>query len=239
MKRVVHRPELCADGFDEATEAICRLRRIEEALKQSNAHEPRKGGTSGRNCWTRGLDALLAATRRYAPPLHWLWVVVVTLGFFIYAHLVAWTTRLAVAGERRWPDVSSPCVLAMWRRMRELVASGRGAPQAAIANGDYDRTRSSWRLPGALLPIARVARGERRKRRERMGSVGPTRTRDGARRLRRDHGGWRRPCPRREDWRGGARIGDGGATAAGRRRLSPGHPRATQMGSGANSGPIR
>ncbi len=114
MKRVIHRPESRAGGFDEAAEALCSLRRIKEELKQSNANEPGRGGTSDRNWWARGLDALLAATRRYAPPLHWLWIVVVALVFFIYARLAALTTRLAVAGERGWPDVPSHCVLAMW-----------------------------------------------------------------------------------------------------------------------------
>jgi hypothetical protein len=33
MKRGIHRPELCAGGSDEVAEAICSLRRIEEALK--------------------------------------------------------------------------------------------------------------------------------------------------------------------------------------------------------------
>ncbi len=70
MKRAIHRPGLYTGGFDEAAEAICRLRRIEESLKQSIAHEPPKGRTSDRNWWARGLDALVAATagrRRLSP----------------------------------------------------------------------------------------------------------------------------------------------------------------------------
>ncbi len=162
MKRVVHRPELCADGFDEASEAICRLRRIEEALKQSNAHEPRKGGTSGRNWWTRGLDSLLAATRRYAPPLHWLWVVVVALGFFIYAHLAAATVRLTVAGDRRWPDVPSPCVLAMWHGCANswLVVVARHKPRSPMAIMIARDPRGDCLALFCLLLGLRVVRGE-------------------------------------------------------------------------------
>jgi hypothetical protein len=99
MKGVIHQGGLYTGCFERAAEAIYRLRRIEEALKQSNAHEPRSGETSDRNLWTRGLDALIAATRRYAPPLQWLWVVVVALGFFIHARLAAATVRLTVAGD--------------------------------------------------------------------------------------------------------------------------------------------
>lgn len=135
MKSVIHQPGLYIGGFDEAAEAICRLRRIEEALKRSNAHEPRVGGTSDRNWWARGLDALLAAIRRYAPPLHWLWVAAVALGFFIYARLAAATVRLTVAGELRWPDVPSPCVLAMWHGCANswLVVVARRKPRSRMA----------------------------------------------------------------------------------------------------------
>jgi lysophospholipid acyltransferase (LPLAT)-like uncharacterized protein len=162
MKRVVHRPEFCADGPDEASEAICRLRRIEEALKQSNAHEPRKGGTSGRNWWTRGLDALLAATQRYAPPLHWLWVVVVALGFFIYARLTAATVRLSVAGERRWPDVPSPCVLAMWHGCANswLVVVARRKPRQPMAIMIARDPRGDCLALFCRLLGLRVVRGE-------------------------------------------------------------------------------
>lgn len=135
MKSVIHQPGLYIGGFDEAAEAICRLRRIEEALNRSNAHEPRVGGTSDRNWWARGLDALLAAIRRYAPPLHWLVVVAVALGFFIYARLAAVTVRLTVAGELRWPDVPSPCVLAMWHGCANswLVVVARRKPRSPMA----------------------------------------------------------------------------------------------------------
>ncbi len=137
MKRVIHQSGLYTGGFDRAAEASCRLRRIAEALKQSNAHEPRSGETSDRNLWARGLDALLAATRRYAPPLHWLWVVVVALGFFIYARLAAATVRLTVAGERRWPDVPSPCVLVIWHGCANswIVVMARRKPRSPNASG--------------------------------------------------------------------------------------------------------
>ena len=135
MKPVIHQPELYTDGADEAAEAIRRLQRIAETLKQSDAREPRTGERSYRNWWTRELDALLAATRRYAPPIHWLWVVVVALGFYIYARLVASTMRLTVVGERRWPGFPSPCVLAMWHGCANswLVVVARRKPRSPLA----------------------------------------------------------------------------------------------------------
>ncbi|HEX2489319.1 MAG TPA: hypothetical protein VHR27_07940 [Blastocatellia bacterium] len=138
MKPVIHQPELYTVGADEAAEAIRRLQRIAETLKQSDAREPRPSEISFRNWWTRGLDALLEATRRYAPPLHWLWVVIVALVFFIYARLVASTVRLTVAGERRVAGCPFALRLGDVARMRELVARGRGAPQATIAISDHD-----------------------------------------------------------------------------------------------------
>jgi lysophospholipid acyltransferase (LPLAT)-like uncharacterized protein len=162
MKSVIHRPGLYTGGFDEAAEAIYRLRRIEEALKHSNVSEPRRGGTSDRNWWARGLDALLAATRRYAPPLHWLWVVVVALGFFIYARLAALTTRLMVAGERRWPDVPSPCVLAMWHGCANswLVVVARRKPRSPMAIMIARDPRGDCLALFCRLLGLRVVRGE-------------------------------------------------------------------------------
>ena len=162
MKRVIHRPGLYTGGFDEAAEAICRLRRIEEALKRSNVHEPRRGVTSDRNWWARGLDALLAAIRRYAPPLHWLWVLAVALGFFIYARLAAGTVRLTVAGERRWPDVPSPCVLAMWHGCANswLVVVARRKPRSPMAIMVARDPRGDCLALFCRLLGLRVVRGE-------------------------------------------------------------------------------
>ncbi len=162
MKRVIHRPESRAGGFDEAAEALCSLRRIKEELKQSNANEPGRGGTSDRNWWARGLDALLAATRRYAPPLHWLWIVVVALVFFIYARLAALTTRLAVAGERGWPDVPSHCVLAMWHGCANswLVVVARRKPRSPMAIMIARDPRGDCLALFCRLLGLRVVRGE-------------------------------------------------------------------------------
>jgi lysophospholipid acyltransferase (LPLAT)-like uncharacterized protein len=162
MNPVIHHPELYTGGFERAAEAICRLRRIEEALKQSNAHEPRSGDRSDRNWWTRGLDALLVATRRYAPPLHWLWVVVVALGFFIYARLAAATVRLSVTGERRWPDIPSPCVLAMWHGCANswLVVVARRKPRSPMVIMIARDPRGDCLALYCRLLGLRVVRGE-------------------------------------------------------------------------------
>lgn len=52
--------------------------------------------------------------RRSMPPVHWLGAAVFGFVLFLYAWLVAHTTRLVAAGARQWPDVAEPCVLAVW-----------------------------------------------------------------------------------------------------------------------------
>jgi hypothetical protein len=62
-----------------------------------------------------------------------------------FDYVVDGSGRAAVAG---CPFALRPGDVA---RMRELLARGRGAPQATIAIGDHDSARPARRLPGALL----------------------------------------------------------------------------------------
>jgi hypothetical protein len=108
MKPVAHRPALYIPGPDKSVEARHRLLRIAELSRQAGAPPLQNNSIRERNWWTATLDALLLAIWRYAPPLHWAWVIVIAVGFFIYARLVALTIHLTVTGERLWPEVPRP-----------------------------------------------------------------------------------------------------------------------------------
>jgi lysophospholipid acyltransferase (LPLAT)-like uncharacterized protein len=86
----------------------------------------------GRNFFVRTVDALLALLRRYALPLHWLVIAVGAMVLFAYIRLVAFTARLRTAGERQWPSVLAPSVLALWHRDAPslLVAFAKRRPRS-------------------------------------------------------------------------------------------------------------
>ena len=116
----------------KAEAVVERLARIEHLLKPSYPHAVPIARALGRNVFARTLDAVLAAVRKYAPPVHWLVVAVGAVVLFIYAWLVALTARLKTAGEPMWPDVTSPCVIALWHRDAPslLVAFARRRPRS-------------------------------------------------------------------------------------------------------------
>ncbi|HLA10536.1 MAG TPA: DUF374 domain-containing protein, partial [Pyrinomonadaceae bacterium] len=69
-----------------------------------------------RNLLTRTIDSLIALVRRYAPPIHWVGAALLAVTLFIYIRLVVLTSRLYPIGERVWPDVPAPGVIALWHR---------------------------------------------------------------------------------------------------------------------------
>jgi lysophospholipid acyltransferase (LPLAT)-like uncharacterized protein len=138
MKPVIHQNELynSETGADaEAALAIFRLRQIEELIKQSGDRPPRKSSELGRNLLTRAVDTGIRAVRRFAPPLHWLGAAIFAGVLFIYAWLLALTVRLTTTGERQWPDLPAPCVLAMWHGCVNswVVAMTAKQPRAPLA----------------------------------------------------------------------------------------------------------
>jgi lysophospholipid acyltransferase (LPLAT)-like uncharacterized protein len=138
MKPVIHQIELYNSGScpeAEAGEALRHLQQILELIKQTGRIPQPTGAGRGRNLLTRTLDAALAAARRYAPPVHRLGAAIVAAAFFIYAYLLVLTVRLATVGERPWPDVPRPCVLAMWHGAVNswVVAMAMRRPRAPLA----------------------------------------------------------------------------------------------------------
>jgi len=88
--------------------------------------------TVGRSRWTRTVDSGLAVVRKYAPPIHWVGATLFAMVLFLYARLVALTSNLVTTGERTWPDLPAPSVVALWHRDAPslVVAVARRRPRA-------------------------------------------------------------------------------------------------------------
>jgi lysophospholipid acyltransferase (LPLAT)-like uncharacterized protein len=100
----------------------------------------------GRNALTRTFDTAFALVRKYLPPLHWLFAALTAGILFLYVQLVALTARLSSPGNREWPQVPTPSVLALWHRDAPslLVAFAKRRPHvktvimiARDPRGDY------------------------------------------------------------------------------------------------------
>ena len=96
---------------EEISEKMLRLAELVRHL-QTTRHVSARA--AGRTSFTRGLDAFMLWVRRYAPPIHWLGALLFGSGLFVYAWLVARTSRLTTLGERAWPDLPDRGVLAVW-----------------------------------------------------------------------------------------------------------------------------
>lgn len=99
----------------------------------------------GRNILTRAIDATLVWVRRYFPILHWLGAALTAFGLFLYVRLVAFTARLLTTGERHWPDLPVPCVMAVWHS---------DAPTLLVAYAKHRLTAP------AVIMIAQDPRGD-------------------------------------------------------------------------------
>ena len=69
---------------------------------------------TGRNLWTRTVDAVLGFVNRNVRPLHVVGVTATAVVFYVYARIIALTTRLVTCGETTWPNLQAPCVVALW-----------------------------------------------------------------------------------------------------------------------------
>jgi lysophospholipid acyltransferase (LPLAT)-like uncharacterized protein len=145
---MVHRKESYTNGAPTGPEpraALERLKRIGELA--ARAHErPHPGAEArGRSVLTRALDRVLEFLAAYMPVLHWAGAAVGAAALYLYARLVAATTRLIPAGTPAWPDIPTPTVLALWHG---------SAPSLLVAF-------SARKLTGrTVFMVARGARGD-------------------------------------------------------------------------------
>ena len=108
--------------------------------------ESPKDAKPGRNALTRALDTAFAFARKYLPPVHSFFAAMTAVVLFVYAQIVAMTSRLETRGAAGWPHVPAPCVLALWHRDAPslLVAFAKQRPHvrtvimiARDPRGDY------------------------------------------------------------------------------------------------------
>ncbi|HEY7544328.1 MAG TPA: DUF374 domain-containing protein, partial [Blastocatellia bacterium] len=118
MRNVSHPSQLYVSdpASGEESKAVRNLVSIASLIEQSRHSGMSVNRAAGRNLITRMFDFLFASARKYAPPLEKVGAAVIALIFFIYARLLALTTRLVTAGSIRWPDVPAPSVLAVWHQ---------------------------------------------------------------------------------------------------------------------------
>jgi len=69
---------------------------------------------SQRNRWTRSVDRTTAWLRDHLPAVHWIGAFVFAFVLFIYCRLLGVTVRLVTPGNRPWPDLPAPSILAIW-----------------------------------------------------------------------------------------------------------------------------
>jgi lysophospholipid acyltransferase (LPLAT)-like uncharacterized protein len=114
------------------TEKIARLAELVRHTGAAHHPTPR---AAGRNAFTRFVDAWLLWIRRYMPPLHWLGAFLLGSILYLYAWLVALTSRIATTGALQWPDVPDRCVLAVWHDSAPslMIAIARARPRSRLA----------------------------------------------------------------------------------------------------------
>jgi lysophospholipid acyltransferase (LPLAT)-like uncharacterized protein len=110
--------------------AADRLARMAHMMAPSDSRAA--GRSLGRNLFARAVDAMFAALRKYALPIHWLVIAVGAIVLFAYVRLVALTARIKTTGERLWPELPAPSVLALWHSNAPslLVAFAKRRPRS-------------------------------------------------------------------------------------------------------------
>ena len=102
-----------AKGEIDMTSVTERLARMAE-LVAAHASEEYENKAAGRNLLTRTVDAVLGFIRRHAQPLHLLGLTLTAVILYLYARLVAFTARLVTSGDASWPNLRTPCLVALW-----------------------------------------------------------------------------------------------------------------------------
>ena len=103
-----------ADHRETAEQVARRLAAVTRIAVNLDTDASRTVALQERNRWTRFIDRLTQAARRYLAPIHWMGAATLALALFLYARLAALTIRLKAIGIVSWPDVPRGCVLALW-----------------------------------------------------------------------------------------------------------------------------
>ena len=119
----------------ESSSPAARLARLAELITATHSHPRDTPKHADRNSFTRLVDSGFALVRKYAPPVHAAGSLLTAILFFVYARVVAFTARLKSSGTSIWPDVPTPCVLALWHGDAPslLVALVKRRPTTRVA----------------------------------------------------------------------------------------------------------
>lgn len=112
-----------------------RLAHLAEMIATTHSHARATQKHTDRNAFTRFVDRSFGLVRKYAPPVHAAGSFLTALLFFVYARVVALTARLKSSGAAAWPDLPTPCVLALWHGDAPslLVALAKRRPATRVA----------------------------------------------------------------------------------------------------------
>ena len=144
-------------------DVVLRVTQIAGLIADSGSQRPSIGPRNGRNLWTRNVDRGISFVRQYLPFLHWIGGATFAISLYLYIRLCALTVRLTPSGCYHWPELPTPCVLALWHGCAPslLVAIAARRPRAPLAiMVARDPRGDSLSLLCRLLRL-RVQRGDR------------------------------------------------------------------------------
>jgi lysophospholipid acyltransferase (LPLAT)-like uncharacterized protein len=112
-----------------------RLARLAELVAAAHSHKQTTRNHAGRNSFTRLVDSAFAFVRKYLPPVHAAGSFLTAILFFVYARVAALTARIKSSGTSTWPNLPTPCVLALWHGDAPslLVAIAKCRPAVPLA----------------------------------------------------------------------------------------------------------
>jgi lysophospholipid acyltransferase (LPLAT)-like uncharacterized protein len=139
-----------------------KITRLAELVRHAGTPPHLSAPAAGRNAFTRTLDWLLLANRRYVPPFHWIGAALAGIAMFLYAWLVGRTTQLVAAGTRKWPELPERCVLAIWHGSAPslMAAIAKSKPRSPITIMVATEPRGDALLVLCHLLGLRVIRGD-------------------------------------------------------------------------------
>jgi lysophospholipid acyltransferase (LPLAT)-like uncharacterized protein len=112
-----------------------RLAQVAALLAAAHPHATATPRDLGRNAFTRLIDNGVALVRRYAPPVHAAGILLTAILLFLYVRIAALTARLKSSGASIWPQLPTPCVLALWHGNAPslIVALAKRRPASPVA----------------------------------------------------------------------------------------------------------
>jgi lysophospholipid acyltransferase (LPLAT)-like uncharacterized protein len=94
--------------------ALQNLNRLAELIEHAHLYTELHSVESGRNYWTRTVDAIFHFARHRIPMLHFAGASISALLLCLYTQLVALTTSFRTSGGIELRQIPAPCVITVW-----------------------------------------------------------------------------------------------------------------------------